>query len=352
MKKVEISINGKKIEVPSNYTILEAARANGFKIPTLCYDERLKPSGACRMCVVEVEGARSLVTACSTPIRDGMVIKTNSDRVVNSRKTTLELLWADHDYDCLRCEKSGDCELQDLCYEYDIEPEARPYIQSLTNNIDESNKFYSFNEDKCILCGKCVRVCEELVGVGAISFTQRGHYTHISHPFETGMDLSDCVSCGTCVSVCPTGALMEKTKTKFRVWDVEKKVKTTCTYCGVGCQLELVVKDDKVVRVDAPKDSINNGITCVKGKFGYKFIDSGDRLTMPLIRKKGELVESSWEEAYDLIVSKMNGTLENYGPDSFAALSSARCTNEDNYLLQKLFRGVIKTNSVDHCARL
>ncbi len=352
MKKVEISINNKKIEVPSDYTILKAATENGIRIPTICHDERLKPSGACRMCVVEVEGARSLVTACSTPVRGGMVIKTDSDRVINSRKTTLELLWADHNYDCLTCEKAGNCVLQDLCYEYDIEPEARPYIQHLTNHVDSSNKFYTFNEDKCILCGKCVRVCAELEGVGAISFSQRGHHTHISHPFETGMELSDCTSCGSCVAVCPTGALMEKTNTKFRNWDIEKKVRTTCTYCGVGCQLELVVKDNKVVRVDSPTDGLNKGITCVKGKFGYKFIDSGDRLTKPLIRKKGELVESSWEEAYDLIVSKMKSTIKNYGSDSLAALSSARCTNEENYLLQKLFRGVIKTNNVDHCARL
>lgn len=349
---VEIVINGKKRKVNSEDTILKAANKFGIKIPTLCYDDRIKSTGSCRMCVVEIEGYRNLVTACTAPVREGMVINTESDRVKKSRKTNLELLWSKHNNDCLRCEKAGNCDLQDLCYLYDIEPINKVYEESLSENKDISNKFFKFDQDKCILCGKCVNVCDELQGQGAISYSERGYMSHIAHPFDQGMEKSDCVSCGNCVSVCPTGALMEKSKNKFRNWDIEKKVKTTCTYCGVGCQLELVVYDNKVVRVDAAMGDINNGLTCVKGKFGYGFINHNDRLTTPLIRKNGKLVSSTWDEAYDLIENKMKNNLKENGPDSFATLTSARCTTEENYILQKMFRGVIKTNNVDHCARL
>lgn len=349
---MKININNRDIEVKKGSTILEVCEKLDIDIPTFCHDERLTPHGACRMCVVELEGSRNLVTSCSTPASEGMVITTHSKKVMSARKDILELLWADHNNDCLTCNEAGDCKLQKYCYEYEVEAENKIYKKTLTEIIDSSNKFYTFDRDKCILCGKCVRVCDELQGVGAIGFSGRGHNTHITHPFEAGMELSDCVSCGNCVAVCPTGALQEKPYTRFRTWDIDKKVKTTCTYCGVGCQVELNVKNNEVVRIDPAKGGVNDGLLCVKGKFAYNYINSPDRLKMPLIRKNGKLVESSWEEALSLVTSKMKDIKKESGGDAFAAFSSARCSTEDNYVLQKLFRGVLGTNSVDHCARL
>ncbi len=349
---ISLTINGEKVSVKKGSTILEAAKSVGVDIPTFCHDKRLIGPGACRICVVEVKGARSLVASCTTPANDGMEIETHSEEVMESRRDILNLLWSNHDNDCLTCSKAGNCKLQDYCYEYDIKSEGGLFKKSLSGEVDDSNKFYTFNRDKCILCGKCVRVCDELQGTGAIGFSQRGFVTHISHPFEAGMENSACVSCGNCVNVCPTGALTEKSKDRFRSWEIEKKVKTTCGYCGVGCQINLVVKDDKVVRVDPVYGDLNNGLMCVKGKFAFNFINHPDRLKTPLIRKNGELVEATWDEAYDLIVSKANEIKSTSGPDAFGAMSSARCTTEDNYLIQKWFRAVIGTNTVDHCARL
>lgn len=349
---INLKINGNEIQVPKSSSILDACRIVGIDIPTLCHDKRLTPHGGCRVCVVEVKGARSLVASCATPVNDGMEVQTHSEKVVKARKINLELLWANHNNDCLTCGKAGDCKLQNYCYEYEIEAENKAFESNYTNHIDSSNPFYTYNRDKCIKCGLCVNVCKELQGTGAIEFTDRGYQTQVSHAFDNGMEFSNCVSCGNCVTVCPTGALLEKTRKKFRSWDVEKKVRTTCAYCGVGCQIELVVKRNKVVRVDPVQGQLNDGLLCVKGKFAYHFIDHKDRLTHPLIRRKGILEKATWEEALDLVSSKMKDAKENFGPDSIAGLSSARCTNEDNYVFQKLFRGVIGTNNVDHCARL
>lgn len=349
---VNLMINGKEVTVPKSTSVLDACKSVGIDIPTLCHDKRLIPHGGCRICVVEIKGARSLAASCATPVNEGMDIQTHSQKVLDARKTNLELLWANHNNDCLTCGKAGDCKLQDYCYEYDIEAENKVFKSEFTNFIDSSNPFYKYNRDKCIKCGLCVNVCKELQGTGAIEFNERGYHTKVGHAFDGGMDHSNCVSCGNCVTVCPTGALMEKTRKKFRTWDVEKKVRTTCSYCGVGCQIELVVKGNKVVRVDPVQGQVNDGLLCVKGKFAYHFIDHKDRLTSPLIRKNGVLEKASWEEALTLVTSKIKDAKDNYGPDSIAGFSSARCTNEDNYVFQKLFRAVIGTNNVDHCARL
>ncbi len=352
MTLVNLIINGKQIEVAKGTSILKACEQAGENIPTFCNDKRLVPHGACRICVVEVENARTLVASCTTPASEGMVVHTHSDKVVSARKDILDLMWAAHDNDCLKCSKAGACKLQDYCYEYEIETENEFFPTVLKGHVDSSNKFYNFNGDKCILCGKCVRVCSELQGSSSIGFSERGHETHVTHPFEAGMEFSTCVSCSNCVNVCPTGALTEKSKHRFREWEIDKKVKTTCTYCGVGCQINLVVKDNKVVRVEPFENGVNQGLLCVKGKSAFDFIAHKDRLTTPLIRKEGVLVEATWDEALDLIVSKIEGIKREHGPEAFASLSSARCSTEDNYLMQKLFRGVIGTNSVDHCARL
>ncbi len=350
MDTVIIKINDERVEVPNDFTILQAAKKMGIDIPTLCYDERLESHAACRMCVVEVEGARNLQTSCSLKVADGMEIKTHSERVIQARKDILDLLWANHPNDCLTCEKSGECKLQEYCYKYDVK-ETTFEGKRKNYEIDDSSPFFYNNQNKCINCGKCVRVCSELQHTNAIGFSERGFNTHVSTPFEIGIDNSVCVSCGNCVSVCPVGALMPKSKEKFRLWET-KKVRTTCSYCGVGCQMDLLVKDNKVVGVQPANGPSNNGLLCVKGKFGFNFINHPDRLNKPLIKKDGQFVESSWEEAYGLIVEKVNNIKSEKGSEVFAGFTSARCTNEENYLFQKLFRAGIGTNSVDHCARL
>lgn len=345
-----IYLNDKQVEVHQNETILEVCNRIGLFIPTLCYDKRLVSHGACRMCIVEVKGMKGLKAACSTPVIDGMEVMTHTDRVEKARKDILRLLWSTHRNDCLTCTQNGNCQLQELCFIYDIDTEDKYFSKRLSHYVDESNPFYTFDRDKCILCGKCVRICSELQMTTAIGYSERGYLTHVTHPFEMGMEHSDCVSCGNCLSVCPTGAISEKTFDRFRQWDL-KYTKTTCGYCGVGCQIELVTHNGKVVGV-RPAVGLNEGLLCVKGKFAHHFIHHPDRLTTPLIRRDGELVPCSWDEALDVIANKIIHYKFAYGADSIAGMASARCTSEDNYMMQKFFRTVIGTNSVDHCARL
>lgn len=350
MENIKFKINDQMVTMPANYTILQACREIGISIPTLCHDDRLEPHAACRLCVVEIEGRRNLATSCSTKIEKDMVVYTHSEKVIRARRDVLDLLISNHPLDCLTCEKAGDCKLQDYCFEYNItegsfKGEKKDYI------IDDSNPFYYSDQNKCILCGKCVRVCSELQCTNAIGLSERGFVTHVSTPFENGLSTSECVSCGNCVSVCPVGALVPKKKDKYRAWEV-RKIRTTCSYCGVGCQMDLLVKGEKIVGVEPADGPSNKGLLCVKGKFGYNFINHPDRLNTPLIKKNGKFEEASWEEAYNFITDKVSSIKEAYGSDVFAGLTSARCTNEENYLFQKLFRGVIGTNNVDHCARL
>ncbi len=350
---VKIVINGNECMVEEGITLLEACRNIGIDIPTLCHDDRLEPHAACRLCVVDVEGKNNLMTSCSLEVYEGLKVETHNERVMKARKDILDLLFSNHPYDCLTCDKSGECKLQDYCYDYGVsrgtyEGEKRSL------RIDMTNPFYYYNPSKCILCGKCVRTCQELQGTSAIELNNRGFDTRVGTPFELGINKSTCVSCGNCVSVCPVGALLPKKSRslpKARNWE-EKRVRTTCSYCGVGCQLELIVKDEQVIGAQPLNVRPNNGLLCVKGKFGYKFINSPERLTSPLIKKNGEFVEVSWEEAYAFIVNKTNEIKEKHGADSLGGFASARCTNEDNYLFQKMFRAVLGTNNIDHCARL
>lgn len=352
MTTVKLTIDGREVEVPQGSTVLQAARKIGIDVPTLCYDERLTPHGGCRMCIVEVEQMpNKLVSSCSTPATEGMVVHTETEKIVEARREILNLLLSDHPLDCLTCEKNGDCKLQEYCYRYDVKESTFTGEMSQYEK-DISSPFFERDANKCILCHRCVRVCHELMGVGAISVAQRGFKAHVTPAFDVSMEESPCVSCGNCVAVCPVGALKPKSEIKFRSWEVEK-VKTTCSYCGVGCQLNLLVKGDKVVGVEPFEGSgPNNGMLCVKGRFGYNFINHQDRLKKPMIKKDGLFVESEWDEALDLVANKINEIKGGYGADAIAGLASARCTNEENYLMQKLMRGVIGTDNIDHCARL
>lgn len=357
---LKITIDGRTIDVPEGITVLDAARMYDIPIPTLCHHPKLTPFGGCRLCLVEIKGIARPVTSCTTPVSEGMEVLTSTPLIEELRRTVLELILSDHPNDCMVCEKAGDCTLQELAYFYGLrenrfEGERRRYTKR------DGNPFIERDLEKCILCGRCVKVCDEVQGVGAIDFGYRGFNSKICTPFEKDLD---CEFCGQCVSVCPTGALTGKQWAfKGRQKDV-KEVDTVCTFCGTGCIITLHVRRNEVIRVTSREDTWNEGWLCVKGRFGYKFINSPDRLTKPLIRvrdKKGSVGEidpfsnfreATWNEALDLIASRLKEVKEKNGPDSIGGLSSARCTNEENYLFQKFMRAVIGTNNVDHCARL
>jgi formate dehydrogenase major subunit len=354
MSLVNIAIDGQTTQIPPGGTILDAARQLEIDIPTLCHlemeDQCNQQTAACRVCVVEVEGRRNLAPACATPVTEGMVVKTDTRRVHQARRTVVDLMLSDHPIDCLTCEQAGACKLQDLCYRYGIEQTSFPGERN-DFALDDSNPFYSRNLNKCIGCRRCVSVCQRFQQVEAIDFGARGFTTHPAVPFDEDMADSDCVSCGNCVSLCPTGALLPNSREKFRSWEVSR-VRTTCSYCGVGCEMNLLVKDNKVVDVEPAFGPANRGLLCVKGRFGFNFINHRDRLTKPLIKKDGQFVEASWDEALDLVATKLQDIKQQHGADALAGLASARVTNEENYLFQKMVRTVFGTNNVDHCARL
>lgn len=330
--------------------MLQASAKAGVAIPTFCHDDRLKPEGACRICSVQVNGGQKLSAACSTPVTDGMEIETESQVVVEARREILDLLLANHPLDCMTCEKSGKCKLQDLCYQYDVEGSSyQGKVKSFT--VDESNPFYLSDQNKCITCGLCVHVCNRLQCSHTLSFIDRGFDTHIAPPFEVSLENSSCVSCGNCVSYCPVGALEPKKREKYRYWET-REVKTTCAYCGVGCQMNLLIKDNQVIEVQPAKGAANEGLLCVKGRFAHDFIHHPDRLTQPLVRKDGVLEPVEWDEAFGVIIDKIREVKEVYGPEAIAGFSSARITNEENYLMNKFIRGAVGTNNIDHCARL
>ncbi len=351
MAEITLSINNVNITVPQGTTVLEAAGQAGVFIPTFCHDPELTNFGACRMCVVEIEGLRSLSASCVTNATEGMVVHTDSPAVQEARKTILELLLANHPLDCLTCGRSGDCRLQDYAYLYGVktgsfEGERHSYP------LEDDNPFIVRDLNKCILCGKCVRACAEIQGNSILDFAYRGFDVKVAPAMDVSLKASDCVFCGNCVAMCPVGALQEKgLRSAAPTWEV-RKVKTTCPYCGTGCSFELNVKGNKVVGVTSCDGDVNGRTLCVKGRFGYGFIHHPDRLTTPLIKKNGVFKEASWEEAIKLVAQKLGRIKAKHSSDALAVLSSARCTNEENYLLQKFTRAVLGTNNIDHCARL
>ncbi len=351
MEWFTLTIDGREVNVPKGTTVLEACQMNNIPIPTLCHDPELTSTGACRLCIVKIDGMRNLPPSCVTQATQGMIVQTQSSEVKEARKTILELLIANHPLDCMTCHKLGDCALATYAYEYgatgDLYQGDRRCLP-----IDDGNPFIYRDPNKCILCGKCVRACDEIQGQNVLDFSFRGFDTQVGPAFNLPYSESECVFCGSCVSVCPVGALTEKGMLgKGRQWEM-KKVKTTCSYCGTGCSLDLNVKDGKVVGVTSTDGDVNGRALCVKGRFGYGFIHHPDRLKTPLIKKEGKFVEASWAEAIKLIAEKMSSAKEQFGPDSLSILSSARCTNEENYLMNKLARAVFGTNNIDHCARL
>jgi len=350
---ISIMIDNIKVRAEEGTTILDAAKEVDIKIPTLCAMSELGfTPGSCRICVVEVVGIPALVAACAYPVREGLEIHTNNKRVVRARKMTLEFLLANHPLDCMTCEKSGSCILEDLAYDLGIK-KSRFRQNKKQIPLDETNPFIIRDLNKCVLCGRCVEICNEVQQSNIIDFGYRGTKTEIVVEGRTDLKNSNCVFCGQCVAVCPVGALIDKeAQGRGRTWEF-KKVKTTCNYCGCGCNFDFNIKEGQVVKVTSNSESVVNGINlCAKGRFGYDYIHHKDRLTTPLIRKNGKLEKTSWEEAYQLIGSKFTQIKKENGSDSLAVLSSAKCTNEENYLLMKFSRAVLGTNNVDHCARL
>lgn len=352
MASLELTIDGKKISAKSGQTVLDVAKENNIFIPTLCHDPRLKPFGACRVCLVEVEGAKGLLPACATQVAEGMIIRTDTITLHEIRKTVVELILSDHNAECLTCESTGQCQLQDLAYSLGVDidhfkGEKSQYF------VDDFNPLVGRDYRKCIRCGRCARICQEVQGVNVYDFIDRGFESVVSTPFDLPLINTDCEFCGQCVSSCPVGALTDrKRKMKGRVWQTEK-TKTICPYCGVGCELVVESRNGQVIGVSARLDApVNKGNLCLKGRYAYDYVNHPDRLTLPLIRKKGKLVESSWEEAIELVASELKEVKNKYGTQAIAGISSARCTTEENYLFQKLMRAAIGTNNVDHCARL
>jgi formate dehydrogenase alpha subunit len=352
MAEIRLTIDGREVQAEAGMTIFEAARKAGISIPHLCYRHDLTPTTSCRLCVVEVEGARTLVASCALPVAPKMVVRTDTKRVRDARRLVVELLLSDHPYDCMTCEKSGSCKLEKYAYEFGIR-KTRFQGEKHEYPLRAVNPFYERDYNKCILCGRCVTVCHEVQYCEAVDYIKRGFTTKVAASFDHSMQETPCVFCGNCVSVCPVGALSEKSgRFQGRDWEL-KKVPTICSYCGVGCTLVLNVKDNQVLKVTTDKDlGVNKGWTCVKGRFGFDYIHSPDRLTEPLIREGEKFRPASWDEALNRVAEGLKKVKADHGPEAIGVLVSAKCTNEENYLLQKLARAALGTHNVDHCARL
>jgi len=346
MAIVQFFIDGREIAVNEGKTVLEAALENGIYIPHLCHHPDLRPAGICRVCVVEADGA--LVPSCSAPIAQGMMVRTSGDLVDGVRRLSVELLAVNHHDDCLTCGKNNFCKLQEVARYVGVDTQRlqRFRAQEL-RRVDNSHPFMIRDYNKCIMCGICVRTCDEVTCVEAIDYAFRGYAGRISTLGDGPLQESDCTSCGECMVRCPVGALLPQNEVQPAY-----EVKTVCTYCGCGCGIYLGVREGKIAGVRGDKDSaVNKGELCVKGRFGYSFANHSDRLKTPLIKRNGRFEEASWEEALDLVAGKFQEVQAKFGPESLGGLSSARVTNEENYLFQKLLRS-LGSNSVDHCARL
>ncbi len=347
---ITVTINEREIQLDEAVTVLEAARSAGIDIPTLCWHEGLSQYGGCRLCLVEVEKMPRLQTACTLKTTDGMVVRTETEQIADARRAMLEFILTNHPLDCPFCDKAGECELQDLVYRYGGTAGrfAEPKERRPESNVDP---ILARNMERCISCTRCVRMCDGVQGASAIDMVHRGGHT-VMEPFTGGV--YDCEYCGNCLTVCPVGSILSRLyKQSFRPWQMERNVRSVCGYCGVGCNFEIQVRDEKVKRV-LPKIGMghNDGLLCSRGRFGYETVDHPDRLTAPLIRKDGELAESSWEEALSLVARRLGEIRDAHGSTALGAVASVRATNEDNYTLQKFCRGVLGTNNIDSTARL
>jgi predicted molibdopterin-dependent oxidoreductase YjgC len=389
---IRLTIDGRPVVAPANATILDAARLAGIRIPTLCHHPDLTDVGACRMCVVSVEKARGLQTACTTPVVEGMAVDTQSEEARETRRWVLGVLLSDHPNECMKCEVNGDCELQDLVYEYDVPWPEEGGKRHLYPVDPDPNPFVFIDRNKCIVCTRCVRACSEIQNRDVWSVAGRGFDSKLVTGADQPMLEARCESCGQCVAYCPVGALFDKMSVGRGRQSQVEKVRTTCSYCGVGCNYDLNVRDGRVIRVTTAPDAPVNGLAaCVKGRYGYDYVHHAERLTRPLVRRylleggekplvqphasggpgraaaaarppastaaalpglASDLVETDWDTALDLVAQRFARIKRESGGDALAVLTSAKCTTEENYLVNKFARQVLGTNNIDHCARL
>jgi formate dehydrogenase major subunit/formate dehydrogenase alpha subunit len=367
---IKLTINDTPIEAPDGSTVLQAARANEITIPTLCYYKDLSLSGNCRMCLIEVAGWRGQVAACTTPVSDGMVVHTQTPALIETRKFVLEMLLRRYVEVGNPADATRESELLYWSSQYGVTlPDPPPAPRFVADS--DPNPFVRVDLNKCILCTRCVRACAEIQGRFVWGVGYRGDDARIVAGQDVDMLNASCESCGACAAVCPTGALDDRMS--YGLGQADKVVTTTCTYCGVGCQFDLNVKDNRIIRVTSNPEAPVNGIAlCVKGRYGYDFVHHPDRLTRPLVRQyllegkerenpaemrgaggsRGEWVEVDWDTALNITARKLREARDTHGADSVGVLSSAKCLNEENYLMNKFARQVIGTNGIDHCARL
>jgi formate dehydrogenase major subunit/NADH-quinone oxidoreductase subunit G len=340
-----VTVDGKKVEVSAGATILDAANAAGSRVPTLCHDNKLHPYGACRICLVEVEGTpRKFTPSCTTPATDNMVVRTTSPALIEARRMVLELLLIKHPLDCPVCDKAGECQLQDLVHEYGLAP-SRFDAEKGYLPPDLESSIIERNISRCILCGKCVRICDEQNAVGEWAFTRRGTRARISTDFDRPLD---CEFCGECTEICPVGALTTRQfKYKARSWNLEGTA-SVCNYCGCGCGVSYETRDGRIMRVGPAR----NNYLCTKGRFGWDAVHSAERLTTPKMRVGGELVDCTWDEALSVIATNLKVIRDKHGAGKIGGLGSVRTTNEDGYVFQKFLRTVVGTDNVDMLARL
>jgi formate dehydrogenase alpha subunit len=353
-KKITLTIDGKKVEAVAGSNLLQVARDNGFDIPGLCYHKKLTPTGACRLCVTKIEGMRGLTMSCTVQVQDGMNVIAFDEELEKNRKHTLDYLLSEHNDNQQNSKRD---ELWDLAVKYGLDDRNNRKFPSVWKQmnypVDDSSPVLTYDASRCIKCFRCIKACDEVQGKNILNFADRGLGSYIIAGFDHWAG-SECDGCGECIQLCPTEAIVEKPHAdKIDVRKSIEKVTTTCPYCGVGCQLELWVKDDEIVRATGVEGvSPNDGRLCVKGRFGYEFVHDKRRLTKPLIKRNGKFEEASWDEALKLIAEKFTSIKTQFGGDALAGYASAKCTNEDNYLFQKFFRTVFGTNNIDYCTRL
>lgn len=348
--KINLTIDNKKVAAPEGCTILQAASIAGADIPTLCHDQRVEALGVCRLCVVQVDGARNLVASCSSPAAEGMKIKTNSKRIRSSRKVILELLLSDIGDGA--AESLSGSKMEILLKEYGVTKSGFPRTRAKIK-VDKRGPLYTHDYDKCVLCRRCIATCETRVGRSVTGLTGKGNATGLATFGQAPLTGTECQFCGACIDSCPTGALIENWRLKSPDWD--RQARSICTYCGTGCGIVANVKDGKIIGVEGdPDHPVSLGDLCVKGRFAFDFVHHPDRLKTPMIRKRkgGKLSKATWDEALDFVAKRLTQIKSESGPDSIAGVSSSRCSNEDNYVMSRFMRSVIGTNNIDNCARV
>jgi len=352
VSKIIVNLDGSPVAAKEGETILEAATRAGVEIPTLCNDTRLDPAGACRTCLVEVEGQRRLVPSCATKVSPDMVVATQTERVKKHINVLLSLYAADHAQGELGLASTNGNQLAHMVREHAPLLPLEAVKSPREARQLETNPYLGFDPDLCILCARCTRYCDEVEAVSAITLSERGSATTIATAAQVSLMDSSCELCGGCVDTCPTGALFEIKAGRDHSKPIEK-VRTTCNYCGVGCQMDLNVREGKVVKVTSPVTgtTLNDGNLCVKGRFAYDFIHHEERLQTPLVRgTDGKLYPTSWEVALETASKGLLGVKERHGADALGFISSSRCTGEENYLMQKLSRAAFGTNNIHQCA--